>query len=46
MRIFGAFLVVILLRKCVSDPTLVVPLDSVDIKGSLTYEKVRVEILD
>ncbi|WMV32550.1 hypothetical protein MTR67_025935 [Solanum verrucosum] len=35
-----------LLKKCVGDPTSVVPLESVAIKDSLSYEDVPVEILD
>ncbi|XP_069150776.1 uncharacterized protein [Solanum lycopersicum] len=34
------------LKKCVGDPTSVVPLDSVAVKDSLSYEDVLVEILD
>ncbi|WMV41778.1 hypothetical protein MTR67_035163 [Solanum verrucosum] len=35
-----------LLKKCVGDPTSIVPLESVAVKDSLTYEEVPVEILD
>ncbi|WMV19983.1 hypothetical protein MTR67_013368 [Solanum verrucosum] len=35
-----------LLKKCVGDPASVVPLESVVVKDSLTYEAVPVEILD
>ena len=35
-----------LLKKCVGDPTSVVPLESVAVKDSLSYEDVPVEILD
>ncbi|WMV37547.1 hypothetical protein MTR67_030932 [Solanum verrucosum] len=35
-----------LLRKCIGNPTSVVPLDSVDVKESLSYEEVLFEILD
>ncbi|WMV33148.1 hypothetical protein MTR67_026533 [Solanum verrucosum] len=35
-----------LLKKCVGDPTFIVPLDSMAVKESLTYEDVPVEILD
>ncbi|WMV55308.1 hypothetical protein MTR67_048693 [Solanum verrucosum] len=35
-----------LLKKCVGDPAFVVPLESVAVKDSLTYEDVPVEILD
>ncbi|WMV25073.1 hypothetical protein MTR67_018458 [Solanum verrucosum] len=35
-----------LLKKCVDDPASVVPLESVAVKDSLTYEKIPVEILD
>ena len=35
-----------LLKKCVGDPTSILPLESVAVKGSLSYEDVPVEILD
>ena len=35
-----------LLNKCVGDPTSIVPLESVPVKYSLSYEDVPVEILD
>ena len=35
-----------LLKKCVGDPASIVPLDSVVVKDSLSYEDVLVEILD
>ena len=35
-----------LLKKCVGDPASIVPLESVAVKDSLTYEDVPVEILD
>ncbi|WMV51105.1 hypothetical protein MTR67_044490 [Solanum verrucosum] len=35
-----------LLKKCVGDPTSIVPLESVAVKDSLSYEDVQVEILD
>ena len=35
-----------LLKKCVGDPASVVPLESVAVKHSLSYEDVLVEILD
>lgn len=35
-----------LLKKCIGDPTLVVPLESIGVKESLSYEEVLVEILD
>ena len=37
---------ILLLKKCVGDPTSIVPLESVVVKDSLTYEDVPVEILD
>ncbi|WMV19461.1 hypothetical protein MTR67_012846 [Solanum verrucosum] len=40
------FFHVSLLKKCVGDPTSIVPLESVALKDSLTYEDVLVEILD
>ncbi|WMV49956.1 hypothetical protein MTR67_043341, partial [Solanum verrucosum] len=35
-----------LLKKCVGDPAFVVPLQTVGVKDSLSYEDVPVEILD
>ncbi|KAK6791688.1 hypothetical protein RDI58_010769 [Solanum bulbocastanum] len=35
-----------LLKKCVGDPTSLVPLESVTVKDSLSFEDVPVEILD
>ena len=35
-----------LLKKCVGDPASIVPLESVAVKDSLTYEEVPVAILD
>ena len=35
-----------LLKKCVGDPTSIVPLESVAVKDSLSYEDVPVEIFD
>ncbi|KAK4706302.1 hypothetical protein R3W88_034142 [Solanum pinnatisectum] len=35
-----------LLKKCVGDPTSVVPLETMAVKDSLSYEDVPVEILD
>ena len=35
-----------LLKKCVGDPASIVPLESVAVKDSLSYEDVLVEILD
>ncbi|WMV57780.1 hypothetical protein MTR67_051165 [Solanum verrucosum] len=35
-----------LLKKCVGDPTSIVPLESLAVKDSLTYEEVPVEILN
>ena len=37
---------ILLLKKCVSDPALVVSLESVAVKDSLSYEDVPVEVLD
>lgn len=33
-----------LLKKCMGDPTLIVPLESAFVKDSLTYEEIPVEI--
>ncbi|WMV26721.1 hypothetical protein MTR67_020106, partial [Solanum verrucosum] len=35
-----------LLKKCMGDPTSMVPLDSVTVKNSLSYKDVPVEVLD
>ena len=35
-----------LLKMCVGDPASIVPLESVEVKNSLSYEDVPVEILD
>ncbi|WMV50992.1 hypothetical protein MTR67_044377 [Solanum verrucosum] len=35
-----------LLKKCVGDPTSIVPLESLGIQDKLSYEEVSVEILD
>ena len=35
-----------LLKKCVGDPASIVPLKSVEVKDSLSYKDVTVEILD
>ncbi|WMV33195.1 hypothetical protein MTR67_026580 [Solanum verrucosum] len=35
-----------LLKKCVGDPTLIVPLESMGIKDSLTYEDTPIKTLD
>ena len=35
-----------LLKKCVGDPAFIVPLESVAVKDSHSYEDVPVEILD
>lgn len=37
---------IFLLKKCVGDPTSIVPLESVVVKDSLTYEEVLVESHD
>ena len=34
-----------LLKKCIGDPTLVVPLENVGVKDNLFYKEVLVEIL-
>lgn len=35
-----------LLKKCIGDLAVVVPLESVDVQNSLSYEEFPVEILD
>ena len=35
-----------LLKKCIGDPAVVVPLDNTDIHAILSYEEIPVEILD
>lgn len=37
---------VLSLKKCISDPTLVVPLECVDVEQCLSYEGIPIEILD
>lgn len=37
---------VFILNKCIIDPTSIVPLESLGIKKSISYEEVQVEILD
>lgn len=36
---------VLILTKCIRDPLTVVPLEEVDISGSLSYEEVPIKIL-
>ncbi|WMV58600.1 hypothetical protein MTR67_051985 [Solanum verrucosum] len=35
-----------MLKKCIGDPSTIVPLEGLEIKENLAYEEVRVEILD
>ncbi|KAF3643823.1 hypothetical protein FXO38_20466 [Capsicum annuum] len=35
-----------LLKKCIGDPAVVVPIQSIDIQNNLSYEEILVEILD
>lgn len=35
-----------LLNKCISDPSVIVPFESLEIHDNLSYEKILVEILD
>lgn len=35
-----------LIKKCIGDPTVVVPIESLDVQNSLYYEEVPVKILD
>ena len=35
-----------LLKKCIGDPAVVVPIQSIDVQNSLSYEEIPVEILD
>ena len=41
-----AFFHVSMLRKCVGDPTKIVPIDDVQVTEKLTYEEVPIAILD
>lgn len=41
--VFNTFFI---LKNCIGDPTLVVPLESVGVKESLSYEAISIEILD
>ena len=34
------------IKKCIGDPAIVVPIQSIDIQNSLSYEEIPVEILD
>ena len=35
-----------MLKKCMGDPSLIIPTENIWIKDSLTYEEIPVEILD
>ena len=35
-----------LLKKCIGDPVVVVPIQSIDVQNTLSYEEILVEILD
>ncbi|WMV34315.1 hypothetical protein MTR67_027700 [Solanum verrucosum] len=35
-----------MLKKCMSDPSLIIPTENIGIKDSLTYEEIPVQILD
>ncbi|WMV41348.1 hypothetical protein MTR67_034733 [Solanum verrucosum] len=35
-----------MLKKCMGDPSLIVPTEDIEIKGSLPYEEIPVQILD
>lgn len=35
-----------MLKKCIGDPAVVVPLESVDVQNNLYYEEIPIEILD
>ncbi|KAF3685344.1 hypothetical protein FXO37_00715 [Capsicum annuum] len=35
-----------LLKKCIGDPSIVVPIQSIDVENTLSYEKIPVKILD
>ena len=35
-----------MLKKCLGDPSLVVPAESIGVKESLSYEEIPVQILD
>ena len=37
---------ILLLKKCVGDPTSILPLESVAVKDSIPYEDVLIKILD
>ena len=35
-----------MLKKCLGDPSLIVPIENVGIKDNLSYEEIPVQILD
>ncbi|WMV45068.1 hypothetical protein MTR67_038453 [Solanum verrucosum] len=35
-----------MLKKCMGDPSLIIPTDNIGIKDSLSYEEIHVQILD
>ncbi|WMV08217.1 hypothetical protein MTR67_001602 [Solanum verrucosum] len=35
-----------MLKKCVGDPSLIIPTEDIDIKDNLSYEEIHVQILD
>ncbi|WMV29342.1 hypothetical protein MTR67_022727 [Solanum verrucosum] len=35
-----------MLKKCMGDPSLIIPTENIGIKDSLSYEEIRVQIVD
>ena len=35
-----------LIKKCIGDPTVVVPIQSIDVQNGLSYDEILVKILD
>ncbi|WMV49524.1 hypothetical protein MTR67_042909 [Solanum verrucosum] len=35
-----------ILKKCIGDPSLIIPTENIEIKDSLSYEEILVQILD
>ncbi|KAK4723875.1 hypothetical protein R3W88_026654 [Solanum pinnatisectum] len=35
-----------MLKKCMGDPSLIIPIEDIDIKDSLSYEEIPIQILD
>ncbi|WMV54301.1 hypothetical protein MTR67_047686 [Solanum verrucosum] len=40
------FFLISMLKKCMGDPSLIIPTEDIGIKDSLSYEEIQVQILD